>query len=56
MKGDLCSTKGCGKKAIGYQSNFHSGLNVCEDHCLQQLLRMNSGEKKTVNQWSMHRY
>ena len=45
MKGDNCSRRGCGKKAIGYYAARNFGLNVCEDHAPKEILNMKSGEK-----------
>lgn len=56
VKGDKCSYNSCSKQAIGYQSNFQMGINVCEDCCHRAMLKMKSGESKTVGIWSLRRY
>jgi hypothetical protein len=56
MKGDKCSYNDCDKEAIGYQYTDNMGLNVCEDHCVPQMKKLKSDERKNVGSWTLKRY
>ena len=44
MKGDYCSYRNCGKKAIGYESKgSRMSINVCGDHASIPLKKMKPG-------------
>jgi hypothetical protein len=56
MKGDKCSYNDCDNDAIGYQYNDRCGINVCEKCCVPQMLKLKSGEQKSVGRWTLKRY
>ena len=57
MKGDKCSYRGCGKKAIGYETHgINLAINVCEDHASAKMKQLKPGYRWGKPEWKEYHY
>ena len=57
MKGDKCSYRNCGKRAIGYETQGENlSINVCIDHASAKMKALQPGHTWGKPEWKEYHY